>query len=140
MDKFWAKLTSKFMKIGDMFRFFDRNFDNAVSFNEFRVVVEELDLRLSTKEIKDLFDFIDKNKEGTITYDEFIIIHEDRRLNFDPFANKIAMENFDNDRLLKPMTKDQMKEKADIMKVFQDRKKLFDVFKSKSKNYHQIED
>ena len=32
-----------------MFRFFDRNYDNIISYKEFRVVCEELDMRLSNK-------------------------------------------------------------------------------------------
>jgi hypothetical protein len=48
VEKFWVKMKNKFHKIGDMFRFFDRNFDNEVSFNEFRCVIEELDLRFNS--------------------------------------------------------------------------------------------
>lgn len=47
VEKFWQRLQQKFIKLNETFRFFDRNFDNQISFKEFRVVCEELDLRMS---------------------------------------------------------------------------------------------
>jgi Ca2+-binding EF-hand superfamily protein len=45
VEKFWHRIQQKFVKLNETFRFFDRNFDNQISFKEFRVVCEELDLR-----------------------------------------------------------------------------------------------
>lgn len=90
------------------------------------MVVEELDLRLSNTECRELFNFLDKDGEGSISYQEFLNIHEDRRLNMDPLFNKRELENFDTDRLFKPVSKQQH---DDIMDVFAKRKKMFDMFK-----------
>jgi hypothetical protein len=87
VEKFWQKLTLKFKKIADMFRFFDRNFDNSISFKEFRVVCEELDLRFTENQLKDLFDWIDNEKKGAIGYHEFMRISDEKRLGIDPFVN-----------------------------------------------------
>ena len=51
VERFAQKLSFKFKKIGDTFRFFDRNFDNSISYKEFRVVCEELDLRFNQQEL-----------------------------------------------------------------------------------------
>ena len=55
----------KFYKVGDMFRFFDKNFDNSISIKEFRVVLEELDMRLTDTELNDLYEYLDQNKNGS---------------------------------------------------------------------------
>ena len=86
-NKFWVKLQQKFGKLGDMFRYFDRNYDNSISYKEFRVVCDELDLRFSEEETKLLFNYLDKDKEGTIGYHEFITISEDTRLGMNPKLN-----------------------------------------------------
>ena len=114
-----------------MFRFFDKNFDNSISLKEFRVVLEELDMRFTEKELTDLFKFLDKNNNGAIGYHEFLNVSEDVRLGLDPFANKNALDNFDNDRLINAaQNRDKQKDK-DVMDVFQKRKQLFDVHKTK---------
>lgn len=71
-----------------MFRFFDKNFDNQISLNEFRVVVEELDMRFNETELRMLFGFLDKNNNGYIGFHEFLGISDDARMGLDPFANK----------------------------------------------------
>jgi len=43
-----------------MFRFFDKDFSNSVSYKEFRIVCEELDMRLPVWEERLIFDYIDK--------------------------------------------------------------------------------
>jgi len=101
-----------------MFRFFDKNFDNSISLKEFRVVLEELDMRFTEKELTDLFKFLDKNNNGAIGYQEFLNVSEDVRLGLDPFANKNALDNFDNDRLINAaQNRDKQKDK-DVMDVF----------------------
>lgn len=73
--------------MNDMFRFFDKDFDNQISFREFRVSCEELDFRFSNEEIKLLFSYIDADGGGTIGYDEFINLSEERRRGLDPLQN-----------------------------------------------------
>lgn len=88
VERFWQKLQAKFKKIGDMFRFFDRNFDNEISFKEFRIVAEELDMRFTSAEMRALFDFLDSEKTGTIGYNEFTQLCDEKRRGLDPFINK----------------------------------------------------
>ena len=59
VERFAQKLKLKFKKIGDSFRFFDRNYDNSISFKEFRVVCEELDMRFNHKELESVFNYMD---------------------------------------------------------------------------------
>jgi len=70
-----------------MFRFFDRNFDNEISFKEFRVVCEELDLRFTADDTKLLFEMLDIEQNGIVGFHEFLNIAEENRLNLDPFKN-----------------------------------------------------
>jgi Ca2+-binding EF-hand superfamily protein len=44
-----------------MFRFFDKDFSNSVSYKEFRIVCEELDMRLPIREERLIFDYMDKD-------------------------------------------------------------------------------
>ena len=139
VEKFWQKLTLKFKKIADMFRFFDRNFDNSISYKEFRVVCEELDLRFNETQLKDLFDWIDNERKGAIGYHEFMRISDEKRLGIDPFDNRIKLENFDNDRLLNATSKNKNKIE-DVMQIFEQRKKLFDLNKTKGKDSQPVLD
>ena len=61
VTKFANRLQEKFKKIGDTFRFFDRNYDNSISFKEFRVVCEELDMRFTQNELSVVFNYLDGN-------------------------------------------------------------------------------
>lgn len=117
----------KFKKIGDAFRHFDRDFDNQISFKEFRIVCEEMDLRYSSDEIKDLFGYLDSDGGGTIGYLEFTKLLDEKRQGLDPFTNQqINTESDDNDE----------------MDVFHKRKDLFDIekFKGPRKHYNNLND
>ena len=89
------------MRIQDMFRFFDRNFTNKISFTELRVVCDELLMGFTSKEMKMLFNYLDKNGSGNINYREFQVVSDDYRMGLDPSKNQQALDNFDNDRLIK---------------------------------------
>ena len=75
-----------------MFRFFDKNFNNSVSFQEFQFGCEELDMRLPPKDIQLLYNYIDKSGDGEIGYKEFMGLCDERRLGQDPFENKVKYE------------------------------------------------
>jgi Ca2+-binding EF-hand superfamily protein len=87
VESFSIRLFSKFKKLGDAFRHFDRNFDNEISFKEFRIVCEEMDLRYSSDEVKLLFSYLDSDGGGTIGYKEFTKLLDENRLGLDPMKN-----------------------------------------------------
>ena len=74
--------------MGTSFRHFDRNFDGKISFKEFRIVCEELDLRLTADELKALFAYIDDDGGGSIGYTEFLNLSDEKRRGIDPFDNQ----------------------------------------------------
>lgn len=96
VERFSQKLKFKFKKIGDSFRFFDRNFDNNISFKEFRVVCEELDMRFNHKELKSVFDYMDYERNGSISYPEFTMLTDEKRLGKDPFLNQMKLKKKEN--------------------------------------------
>lgn len=85
----------KFKKIGNAFRHFDRDFDNQISFKEFRIVCEEMDLRYSSDEIEKLFGYLDSDGGGSIGYLEFTKLLDEKRRGIDPFTNQKTMLNTD---------------------------------------------
>lgn len=87
MTRFAERLQQKFKKIADTFRFFDRNYDNSISFKEFRVVCEELDMRFTQNELNVVFNYLDGNKSGFVTYLEFCSLTDERISGKDPFKN-----------------------------------------------------
>ena len=87
VQKFWEKLESKFKQMGKSFRHFDRNFDGSISYKEFTIVCEELDLRFTSDELKLLFKYIDVDESGTVGYKEFINLSDEKRRGLDPFDN-----------------------------------------------------
>ena len=75
----------KFKQIREAYRHFDRNFDNEISFKEFRVVCEEMDLRYSKNDLEQLFSYLDNDNGGTIGYLEFTKLLPEKRMGIDPF-------------------------------------------------------
>lgn len=73
--------------MGDMFRYFDKAHSNEVTFKEFRISCEELDLRYTNDEVKLLFEYIDEDGGGTIGYTEFLNLSDERRRGLDPLMN-----------------------------------------------------
>ena len=79
------RLFQKFKKFSDAFRHFDRDFDNQISFKEFRVICEEMDMRYTKKELLDLFRYLDADGGGYIGYQEFTKILDEKRMGIDPY-------------------------------------------------------
>ena len=75
--------------MGKSFRHFDRNFDGTISYKEFTIVCEELDLRFTSDELKLLFKYIDVDDSGTVGYKEFINLSDEKRRGIDPFDNSM---------------------------------------------------
>ena len=131
----------KFKKIGDAFRHFDRNFDNEVSFKEFRIVCEEMDLRYTSDEIRELFDYLDSDGGGSIGYVEFTKLLDEKRRGLDPFINKQSNNLIEDQDSIHKMRKFfHKKEMEDEMEIFEKRKNLFDVEAFKGKCQNNIKD
>lgn len=157
VEKFWFKISQKFKKMGDMFRYFDKAHSNEVTFKEFRISCEELDLRYTNDEVKLLFEYIDEDGGGTIGYTEFLNLSDERRRGLDPLMNmtKNKVRDLTRERI---MGQYQIKEESeirsksdltsgkkkqdgqDIMKIFEQRNKLFDIERYKGKNSSPVED
>lgn len=142
VDRFASKLSQKFKKIGDTFRFFDRNYDNSISFKEFRVVCEELDMRFSQQELASVFSYLDEANHGDVSYLDFCKLTDEKRSGKDPFQNQELQwngsGNADLDKAepeLTPEAQEMRKQENEkIMKVFNQRKNLFDLEKFKRAN------
>eukprot|EP00744_Colponema_vietnamica_P001475 GILI01002444.1.p1 GENE.GILI01002444.1~~GILI01002444.1.p1 ORF type:complete len:608 (-),score=178.51 GILI01002444.1:254-2077(-) len=65
------KLEEKFKKIQKAFMAFDENKDGVISKDEFMEAVENLNMRISAKEIDGLLQILDRNGNGSIDYHEF---------------------------------------------------------------------
>jgi len=85
---FTTRLNQKFQKIGDAFRHFDRDFDNQISYKEFRIVCEEMDLRYTKDELQNLYTYMDTDGGGTIGYNEFTKLLDEKRMGIDPYTNQ----------------------------------------------------
>jgi len=81
----WTKIYERFKTINAAFRFFDSNYDQKVSFNEFAQGIEYMRLKLSYEDIWKIYKFMDTNGDGHIGYDEFTQLCEEKWRNLDPF-------------------------------------------------------
>lgn len=83
----WVKICEKFDKINLAYKFFAGLSTNKISFNDFVIGLENLRLKLTTKEISEVFDNLDLDRDGYISYLEFCNLSEERRRGIDPFNN-----------------------------------------------------
>ena len=67
----WSKIYERFPNINHAFRFFDCDYNQSVSFNEFVQGLEYLRIKFSYEDIKKIFKYMDTNGDGHIGYDEF---------------------------------------------------------------------
>lgn len=85
----WMRIQERFKKLSPAFRFFDLNFNNRVSFNEFILGMENLKVKLSSRDILQIFNYLDKDKKGYIDYNDFCGLVDERRANIDPAASML---------------------------------------------------
>ena len=65
-------MRGKDVNLSVMFAIFDSNFNNSLSFSEFREKVYSLDMRLEEEEIFALYNSLDTNGNQSITFNELI--------------------------------------------------------------------
>jgi Ca2+-binding EF-hand superfamily protein len=83
------RLMQKFKKISDAFRHFDRDYDNQISYKEFRVVCEEMDMRYTKNELQIIYSYLDDDGGGTIGFLEFTKLLDEKRMGIDPYTNQL---------------------------------------------------
>jgi len=88
LELLWIKLEEKFKNMGIAFRYFDKNYNNSVSFSEFQNSLDTLKIKFSIQTIHEIFAFLDRDKKGYITYYDFCELTEERRRGIDPFRNE----------------------------------------------------
>lgn len=84
LELIYIKLNERFRNFSAAFRFFDTNFNNRVSFNEFSRGMEALKVKITVRELLECFDYLDRDKNGYITYSEFCGLSSERRNDQDP--------------------------------------------------------
>jgi Ca2+-binding EF-hand superfamily protein len=85
LDLLWLKISERFRSIADAYRYFDVNFNNRVSFNEFQKGLDHLRIKYQLNQISDIFKYLDKDHKGYVSYNDFSDLAEEKRRHLDPF-------------------------------------------------------
>ena len=65
------KVTEKYPKMAQAYRFFDTGHKSAIDLQEFTAGLKKLKIVMSDEETEKVFKFLDKNCDGLLTYNEF---------------------------------------------------------------------
>ena len=68
MEMLWIRIQERFKTFSPAFRYFDRNFNNRISFTEFTKGLEGLKVKMSAKDQLMVFQYLDKAQKGFIDY------------------------------------------------------------------------
>lgn len=79
LELIWLRIDERFQSFANAFRFFDMNFNNRVSFNEFSQGIETLKVKITLREQMECFNYLDKGAKEYITYDDFCGLTKERR-------------------------------------------------------------
>jgi Ca2+-binding EF-hand superfamily protein len=79
LELIWLRIDERFNNFAHAFRFFDMNFNNRVSFNEFSQGIETLKVKITLKEQMECFNHLDGDRKEYITYDDFCGLTKERR-------------------------------------------------------------
>jgi Ca2+-binding EF-hand superfamily protein len=92
----WSRIEDRFKDLSQAFRYFDSNYNNSISFNEWTQSMEAIKLKMSIKDQLECFKFLDREDKGFINYEDFCGLTDTRRRNIDPAAQMIkAFKNLD---------------------------------------------
>ena len=75
----WSRIQERFKKFSPASRFFDLNYNNRISFNEFALGLENLKIKLSSRDALLIYNYLDNNRKGYIDYNDFCNLSEERR-------------------------------------------------------------
>ena len=85
LDLLWIKLDERFKSMADAYRYFDRNYNNRVSFGEFQKALDHLRIKFQVDVIDKIFQALDRGDKGYVSYGDFCELAEERRRNIDVF-------------------------------------------------------
>jgi len=63
LELIWMRIDERFSNFSAAFRFFDMNFNNRVSFNEFSQGIETLKVKITLKEQLECFNYLDTEQK-----------------------------------------------------------------------------
>lgn len=59
LENMWGRISDRFGNMSAAFRFFDVNFNNQITFNEFAKSLEALKLKMPMKDQQKIFKYLD---------------------------------------------------------------------------------
>ena len=89
LELIWLRINERYSSFQSAFRFFDLNFNNRVSFNEFSKGLEVLKVKINLNDQLDCFNYLDTDGKAFITYDNFCNLAHERRQQIDPAMEMI---------------------------------------------------
>ena len=93
LDFIWIKISDRFKGMAEAYRFFDVNFNNRVSFNEFQKGLDHMRIKFQLNELDIVFKYLDKGNKKYISYNDFCELSEEKRRNLDRIDNtQVLME------------------------------------------------
>ena len=85
LDLLWIKISERFKGIAEAYRYFDVNFNNRVSFNEFQKGMDHLRIKFRVNILDAMFKYLDVGNKGYISFQDFTELAEERRRRLDAF-------------------------------------------------------
>ena len=71
--------------MAEAYRYFDVNFNNRVSFNEFQKGLDHLKIKFQVNQVDAMFKYLDRDQKGYISFGDFSELCEEKRRQLDPF-------------------------------------------------------
>lgn len=99
LDLIWIKIADRFKGMAEAYRYFDVNFNNRVSFNEFQKGLDHMRLKFQINELDIIFKYLDRGQKGYISYNDFCGLSEEKRRNLDRIDNIDAIERKKNSKI-----------------------------------------
>ena len=84
MEFIWIRIQERFYTISPAFRFFDKNQDGQISFEEWVIALETLKVKLSSKDLNVVYKHLDEGMKGHLDYNDFCNLSDERRMKIDP--------------------------------------------------------
>ena len=85
LDLLWIKIDERFKGMAEAYRYFDVNFNNRLSFNEFQKGLDHLRIKYQVNQVDAIFKYLDKGQKGYISFGDFCELAEEKRRHLDPF-------------------------------------------------------
>ena len=88
LDLIWTKIEERFHFVAAAFRSFDLDINNNITLGAFETGLDNLRIKISSKEVRKIFNYLDQDQDGGISYNEFCALCEEKRRKIDPFDFK----------------------------------------------------